>query len=75
MLIWVLDYMTHINSYPRPISPELAVFIVAEDDMYVPRGGLTDVRELWPGRYIATVIIFIIACLYMYRMLSYKLRK
>ena len=49
MLSWMLDYTTHLHSYPCPISPELASFVVAKDDLYVPRRGVTDVRDLWPG--------------------------
>ncbi len=49
MLGWMLDYTTHLHSYPCPISPELASFVVAKDDLYVPRRGVTDVRDLWPG--------------------------
>ena len=49
MLRWLLDYTTHLNSYPCPLSPELALFVVAKDDMYVPRNGVTNVQDLWPG--------------------------
>ncbi len=50
MLRWLLDYTTHLNSYPCPISPELAHFIVAKEDAYVPRNGVSDVQDLWPGK-------------------------
>ena len=49
MLRWMLDYTTHLNCYPCPISPELALFVIAKDDMYIPRNGVPDVRDLWPG--------------------------
>ena len=49
MLRWMLDYTTHLNSYPLPLAPELALFTIANDDMYVPRNGVLDVRDLWKG--------------------------
>lgn len=45
----VLNAATHFNSFPQPDSPELAQFIAAKDDLYIPRHNVLDVRELWPG--------------------------
>lgn len=49
MLRWMLDFTTHLNSYPQPLSPDLARIVIAKDDMYIPRHGVSDVRDLWPG--------------------------
>ena len=45
----VLDSATHHQYFPTPVDPALACFITAEDDMYIPRGHLADVRSLWKG--------------------------
>lgn len=55
MLRWMLDFTTHLNSYPQPISPELAQIVIAKDDMYIPRHGVSDVRDLWPGILLHTL--------------------
>ena len=52
MMRWMFDYATHLQSYPCPIAPELAIFLTAKWDMYIPRHNVTDIRDLWPGIYI-----------------------
>ena len=46
----VLDVGTHLGHFPAPLSPEMAIFIAAKDDLYVPRKNITDVRSVWPGQ-------------------------
>lgn len=45
----ILDAATHLATYPPPLVPQLAVFVAAKDDVYVPRQNVTDVRSVWPG--------------------------
>lgn len=45
----LLDYSTHLRYFPVPLAPDLAMFLVAKDDLYVPRDNITDVRIIWPG--------------------------
>ena len=48
----VLDSFTNHWSFPVPLCPELAQFVTAKEDAYIPRGHIVDVRTLWPGRCI-----------------------
>lgn len=51
----ILDAATHLATFPSPLVPQLAVFVAAKDDVYVPRQNVTDVRSVWPGcevRYV-----------------------
>lgn len=48
----ILDFSTHLSNYPVPLAPELAVFLAAKGDCYVPRQNVTDVRTIWPGSYV-----------------------
>ena len=50
MLQAVLDTATHLSTFSRPLAPELAVFLAAKEDLYIPRQNITDVRSSWPGR-------------------------
>lgn len=45
----VLDYSTHLRYFPVPMAPNLATFLVAKDDLYIPRDSVADVWALWPG--------------------------
>lgn len=45
----ILDFATHLNNFPTPLAPDLAVFLAAKNDCYVPRQNVTDVRSIWPG--------------------------
>ena len=45
----VLNSATHFSNFSPPVAPELALFIVAKDDLYIPRHNVTDVQSLWPG--------------------------
>ena len=45
----VLDSWTHHQNFPLPLAPSLAHFVTAEEDAYIPRRHLTDVRLLWQG--------------------------
>ena len=51
----ILDYSTHLRYFPVPLAPSLATFLVAKDDLYIPRDNVTDVRALWPGECVAVV--------------------
>ena len=45
----VLNSATHLNNYPQPAAPELALFVAAHNDMYIPRHNVTHVQTIWPG--------------------------
>ena len=49
MMQQVLDGSTHLKNFPVPSSTELAVFLAAKEDHYVPRANIADVRQLWQG--------------------------
>lgn len=49
MMQQILDASTHLKNFPTPSSTELAVFLAAKEDHYVPRANITDVRQLWQG--------------------------
>ena len=46
----VLDLSTHLYNYPTPLAPELARFVVADKDLYIPRDHISSVRHTWPGK-------------------------
>ena len=46
----VLNSATHFSNYPKPAAPELALFIAANKDLYIPRHNVTHVQTLWPGK-------------------------
>jgi hypothetical protein len=45
----VMDYSTHFHNYPRPVDPQHITFLLAKDDLYVPRSNASDASEIWPG--------------------------
>lgn len=52
----VLDFATHLRNYPTPLAPELATFVVAKEDLYVPRHCVQDIRSLWAGKLYLPVL-------------------
>ena len=48
----VLDLSTHLHNYPIPLDTSLARFVVARDDLYIPRQHVTPVQDTWPGVYM-----------------------
>lgn len=49
MMRMILDFATHLGMFPSPLAPHLATFVVAKDDLYIPRQSVTDVRSIWSG--------------------------
>lgn len=45
----VLDFSTHLYNYPVPLDTQLARFLVAKQDLYIPRHHISDVQSMWPG--------------------------
>ena len=45
----VLNSATHFSNFLPPVAPEQALFIAAQEDLYIPRYNVSDVRQLWPG--------------------------
>ena len=48
----ILDFATHLSNFPVPLAPDLAVFLAAKGDCYIPRQNVTDVRSIWPGTWM-----------------------
>ena len=48
----VLDLATHLHNYPLPSNPALAKFVVAKDDLYIPRQHITSMPDTWPGESV-----------------------
>lgn len=49
--------MTRFSTGIFQVDTELVIAVAAKDDGYVPREGLTDIREVWRGaevRYLNT---------------------
>ncbi len=49
LMLAVLNSSTHFSNFAQPVEPELASFVAAKDDLYIPRHNVSDVRTLWPG--------------------------
>ena len=47
----VLDLSTHLCNYPLPLQTNLASFVVAKRDLYIPRHNITNIETVWPGKY------------------------
>ncbi len=45
----IMDECTHLGNFSVPIDPELAIIINATRDGYVPRNGIQNLTDLWPG--------------------------
>ena len=51
----IMDECTHLRNYDVPYDPSLVYIVVAENDAYQPREGISALPDLWPGanmRYI-----------------------
>lgn len=46
----VLDLSTHLQNYPVPCDTSLAKFVVAEQDLYIPRQHIATMPATWPGK-------------------------
>ena len=44
-----MDECTHLKNFSIPIDTSLIISVCARDDGYVPRNGVTDLSEIWPG--------------------------
>ena len=58
----VLDLSTHLHNYPTPLAPPLARFVVAKQDLYIPRDRITSVQHTWPGVCMHVCVLSV--CLY-----------
>ena len=45
----VMDEFTHLSNYPSVQDDSLIVACEAENDAYIPRKGVTDLRDIWPN--------------------------
>lgn len=44
----IMDECTHIANFATPVDTSLIIAVCAMDDAYVPRGGVSDIRDIWP---------------------------
>lgn len=44
-----MDQYTSLNRFAQPIRPDFAKFVIGENDAYIERSGVPDVREVWKG--------------------------
>ncbi|KAL0273419.1 UNVERIFIED_CONTAM: hypothetical protein PYX00_006083 [Menopon gallinae] len=45
----IMDECTHLTNFSVPVDTDLIIAVTARDDAYVPRDGLTDIRDIWRG--------------------------
>ncbi|XP_014284826.1 protein ABHD18 [Halyomorpha halys] len=45
----IMDECTHLKNFSVPVDTSLIISVCARDDGYVPRDGVTDLSEIWPG--------------------------
>ncbi|XP_046665157.1 protein ABHD18 isoform X2 [Homalodisca vitripennis] len=45
----IMDECTHLRNFSVPVDTSLIVSVCARDDGYVPREGVTDLTDIWPG--------------------------
>uniref|UniRef100_A0A8C5MB39 Abhydrolase domain containing 18 n=1 Tax=Leptobrachium leishanense TaxID=445787 RepID=A0A8C5MB39_9ANUR len=45
----VMDECTHVANFSVPVDPSLIIVVQAKGDAYVPRVGVRDLQEIWPG--------------------------
>jgi hypothetical protein len=51
----IMNECTHLRNFSKPLDPSLIFIVVAENDAYQPRDGISALPEIWPGanmRYI-----------------------
>ena len=48
-ITYLLDITTHLAYYKKPVDPNLAVFVQAQFDGYMPNTECPSPQELWPG--------------------------
>uniref|UniRef100_A0A1B6F594 Uncharacterized protein n=1 Tax=Cuerna arida TaxID=1464854 RepID=A0A1B6F594_9HEMI len=45
----IMDECTHLRNFSVPVDTSLIVSVCARDDGYVPREGVTNLTDIWPG--------------------------
>ncbi|XP_014253602.1 protein ABHD18 [Cimex lectularius] len=45
----IMDECTHIANFSKPVDTSLIIIVCARDDGYVPREGVTNITDIWPG--------------------------
>ncbi|XP_078457093.1 protein ABHD18 isoform X1 [Lampetra fluviatilis] len=45
----VMDECTHVGNFSVPVDPSLIIVVQATQDAYIPRAGVRDLHEIWPG--------------------------
>ena len=60
MMRFLMDDASHIRKFPVPLAPDLAIFLAAKEDSYIPRDNIADVRHFWPGENDASLHSFLL---------------
>ena len=45
----VMDEITHLGNYSKPVDPTAVTFVIAKDDAYFPQSSLEHMKNIWPG--------------------------
>ncbi|XP_075234970.1 protein ABHD18 isoform X2 [Lycorma delicatula] len=45
----IMDECTHLRNFSTPVDTSLIIAVCARDDGYVPREGVTNLADIWPG--------------------------
>jgi len=45
----VMDHITHLGNFSKPVDTSTVTFVCAKGDAYFPRSNLTPMDKLWPG--------------------------
>lgn len=48
----IMDECTHLRNFSVPVDTSLIVSVCARDDGYVPREGVDDLADIWPGAQV-----------------------
>ncbi|CAD5207111.1 unnamed protein product [Bursaphelenchus okinawaensis] len=54
--MWILmEQFTCLSNYPVPLRPDLATFVVAENDAYIEQEGAPHIHQLWPDSAVTSL--------------------
>lgn len=51
----IMDECTHLRNFAKPVDTSLIIAVCAKDDGYVPREGVTNLTDIWPGAEVRYV--------------------
>ncbi len=51
----IMDECTHLKNFDVPLDPSLIFIVVAENDAYQPREGISALPDIWPGANVSYI--------------------